>query len=238
MNNPNPFVPKGSLLEQQSHRRSRMKLGVFCVLAVGVAGLMAMLIQGCKRGTETAENTAAETNTPAMEVPNAPAVMAPVTNLQPPVVTPPVETAGTKYTVVAHDTYTSIAKKFGVTIKALEAANPDKAPTKLKAGDTITIPPSTGGAAASSSAATASTSVDTGAGGEIYKVKSNDTLTKIAKQYGTTVKAIETENNLTATRITVGQKLKIPGKGAGAAPASLPVDTTPNPVLPTNAIGH
>ena len=49
MNNPNPFVPKGSLLEQQSQRRSRLKLAVFCVLAVSVTGLVAMLIQGCKR---------------------------------------------------------------------------------------------------------------------------------------------------------------------------------------------
>ncbi len=37
------------MLEQQSKRRSRLKLAVFCVLAVGVAGLSAMLIQGCKR---------------------------------------------------------------------------------------------------------------------------------------------------------------------------------------------
>jgi peptidoglycan endopeptidase LytE len=164
--------------------------------------------------------------------------MAPVTNLQPPAVTPPVEAAGTKYTVVAHDTYTSIAKKFGVKIKELEAANPDKAPTKLKAGDTITIPPSTGGAAAVSSASTASASTDVGAGGETYKVKSGDTLTKIAKQYGTTVKAIEAENNLATTRIIVGQKLKIPAKAEAAAPVSPPVETAPNPVLSTNASGH
>ena len=109
MNNPNPFVPKGSLLEQQSHRRSRMKLGVFCVLAIGVAGLMAMLIQGCKRETETADNTETDTNTPAMDTnapamdTNPPAVMAPVTNLQPAVVAPPVETAGTEYVVVKGD---------------------------------------------------------------------------------------------------------------------------------------
>ena len=57
-----------------------MKLGVFCVLAVSVAGLMAMLIQGCKRETETADNTdnsastvdtnagrSMDTNAPSME---------------------------------------------------------------------------------------------------------------------------------------------------------------------------
>ena len=55
-------------------------------------------------------------------------------------------------------------------------------------------------------------STGAGTGGETYIVKSGDTLTKIAKQYGTTVKAIEAENNLTTTRIKVGQKLKIPAK--------------------------
>ena len=51
MSNPNPFVPKGSLLEQQSKRRSHLKIAVSCVLAVGIVGLVAMLIQGCKRDT-------------------------------------------------------------------------------------------------------------------------------------------------------------------------------------------
>ena len=48
MNNINPFVPQGSVLEQNK-RRSRMKLAVFCVLAVSVAGLSAVLINGCTR---------------------------------------------------------------------------------------------------------------------------------------------------------------------------------------------
>ena len=68
MNNPNPFVPQGSLLEQQSKRRSRLKFAVFCVLAVSVAGLTAMLIQGCKREQTEAENQPPplDTNEPAM----------------------------------------------------------------------------------------------------------------------------------------------------------------------------
>ncbi len=44
MNNPNPFVPQGSVLEQNK-RRSRMKLAVGCVVIAGTAGLTAMLIQ-------------------------------------------------------------------------------------------------------------------------------------------------------------------------------------------------
>jgi LysM repeat protein len=241
MNNPNPFVPKGSLLEQQSNRRSRMKLGVFCVLAVGVAGLMAMLIQGCKRETETADNTMGDTNTPAVDTnasamdTNASAVMAPVTNLQPPVVAPPIQTSGTEYVVVKGDSLAKIAKKFGVKVKAVEDANPGVIPTKLKVGQKLSIPAGTG--AGMSPATSAVDSIGAGTGGDIYIVKSGDTLTKIAKSHGTTVKAIETENNLATTHITVGQKLKVSERAATASP-SLPVDNTPNPVLPTNAVGH
>jgi LysM repeat protein len=228
MNNPNPFVPKGSLLEQQSKRRSRMKLGVFCVLAVGIAGLTAMLIQGCKRETETADNTqTADTNTPAVDT-NAPAVdtNAPAVDtnapVQPVVVAPPVETAATEYTVVKGDSFSKIAKKFGVTSKAISAANPGVDSTKLKIGQKLSIPAGTG-----ATAAPAATTTDMTGSEEVYVVKSGDTLTKIAKTHGTTVKAIESENNLSTTKIKVGQKLKIPAKAEAAAPAPAPVAPTP-----------
>ena len=60
-------------------------------------------------------------------------------------------------------------------------------------------------------------------GGETYVVKSGDTLTKIAKAHGTTVKAIEAASDLSTTKIKVGQKLKIPAKAEAAAPAPAPV---------------
>ena len=234
MNNPNPFVPKGSILELQSKRRSRLKLAVFCVLAVGVAGLAAMLIQGCKREqpTETGEtptidtNTVAavDTNTPAIET-NTPVVMPPVA------VVPPVATAGTEYVVVQGDTLGKIAKKNGVTLKALEEANPGVVPTKLKVSQKLTIPD--GGSAAPGVPAAAAAGAD--AGPVIYTVKSGDTLSRIARQYGTTYKAIQSENNLPTTSIKVGQKLKIPAKAEAAAPVATapePAPVAPAPVAP------
>lgn len=229
MNNPNPFVPQGSLLAEQSKRRSRMKLGVFCVIAVGVTSLMAMLIQGCKRETETADNTenstqsvdtnnlaadtnAVDTNTPAMEASNPPVTAPPVVAPTP---APAPEPATTEYVVVKGDTLGKIAKRNGVTLKALEEANPGVVPTRLKVGEKVSIP-------AASSTAGASTSSDTNTGEDIYSVKSGDTLTKIAKANGTTVKALESENNLSTTKIKVGQKLKIPAKAESAAPVTAP----------------
>jgi LysM repeat protein len=247
MNNPNPFVPKGSILELQSKRRSRLKLAVFCVIAVGVAGLAAMLIQGCKREqpTDTTDNTptidtntavAADTNAPTMDT-NPPVVTPPVA-VAPPVVTPPpVETAGIEYVVVVGDTLGKIAKKNGVTLKALEGANPGVVPTKLKVGQKLSIPAGAGGATAPTAAAVGS---DTGS--ETYTVKSGDTLTKIAKHYGTTVKALESENSLSTTGIKVGQKLKIPSKAEAAAPVAAtpePAPTAPAPVTsPSTTPAH
>jgi LysM repeat protein len=227
MNNPNPFVPKGSLLEQQSKRRSHMKLGVLCVLVVGVASLTAMLIQGCKREQITEEPPPADTNAvvmdtnpPPMEASNPPVVAAPV------VVAPPVvENPGMEYVVVHGDTLGKIAKSHGVTLAALNAANPGVVPARLKIGQKLTIP---AGGTAPAAAGVSATSMG---GGETYVVKSGDTLTKIAKTHGTTVKAIRAENNLTTDHIKVGQKLKIPAKAevAAPAPALAPVAPAPEP---------
>ncbi len=256
MNNPNPFVPKGSLLEQQSHRRSRLKLGVFCVLAVTVTGLVAALIQGCKREKPSEDlnppsldasmtNTdIGTTNPPLNEVSNPPVTVPPIASNPPPVipqsiVAPPItpvqpvmQTAGSEYVIVKGDTLAKIAKKNGVTLKALQAANPGVIPTKLKVGQKLMLP-ATGNVSADNLASTVG-SGDTG--GVSYTVKSGDTLTKIAKKNGTTVKAIETANGLSTTKIKVGQKLKIPAKGEAAASVPLApapvVDATPAPALP------
>ena len=248
MNNPNPFVPKGSLLEQQSQRRSRLYIFVSCVLAVSIVGLVAVLIQGCKRekpevdlNPPVLDNTnppALDTNPPPYSVSNPPVVLPPVvTNL--PVVLPPVgaDAGGSEYVVVKGDSLAKIAKKNNVTLKAMQAANPGVVPTKLKIGQKLTIP--AGGKTATDSTATAPVvaGADTGAGS--YTVKTGDTLTKIAKAHGIKIKALEAANqNVDPAHIKVGQKLKIPSKAEAAvvvpaAPTAPVVDTTPAPALPT-----
>jgi LysM repeat protein len=234
MNNPNPFVPKGSLLEEQSKRRSRLKLAVLCAVAVGGVGLMGMLIQGCKREqVETTDNTPppADTNTMVADT-NPP----PMTASNPPVSAPPVvapapapvpEAAGTEYVVVKGDSFAKIAKKHGVSVKAIQAANPGVEPAKLKVGQKISIP--AGGSPAAAPAMGTSPAVES-TGGEAYTVKSGDTLTKIAKAHGTTVKAIKAASNLTTDHIKVGQKLTVPAKAEAAAPAPVaPVAPAPAP---------
>lgn len=246
MNNPNPFVPQGSLLEQQTKRRSRLKLGVFCVLAVGVAGLAAMLIQGCKREqSENAENNqppvdtnsfaATDTNQSPTEVSNPPVPPGPESAQPPPPPappTPPPPPAPTEseYVVVKGDTFSKIAKENGVTTKALEDANPNIPPTRLKIGEKLVLP------AGASAAAGTESGVESATGEEVYIVKPGDNLTRIAHHFGVTLKAIEAANGLTTTKIKVGQKLNIPAKAEAApTPVNAPPTTTTAPEAPPAA---
>jgi LysM repeat protein len=250
MNNPNPFVPKGSLLEQQSLRRSRLKIAVGCVLAVSICALVAMLIEGCKREAPDTEPPI-DTNPPALEMSNTPPVamdtnppppmpppMAPSNTMvlpppQPPIQQPPMEpAAASTYVVVSGDTLGRIAKTHGVTLKALEEANPGVDPKKLMPKQKLNIPAPTQSSDTTSAAPMAATS----AGGETYLVKSCDTLSKIAREQGVKLKALREANPSVAStdHIKVGDKLTIPPKAE--TPAPVPVtDTTTAPVPPPSA---
>jgi len=241
MNNPNPFVPKGSLLEQQSRRRSRLKLGVFCVLAVGICGLAAMLIQGCKReeSDQNADNNnnqppvdtnnyAEDTNTTPVEASNPPVAVTVPTPAPAPAPEPAPAPAPAEYVVVKGDTLGKIATANGVSLKALEEANPDAKPRSLKVGQKLVIP--AGATTGSGVAAQTENGVADNGGQEVYVVKSGDTLGHLSRHFGVSVKAIQEANNLSTTMIHVGQKLTIPAKPeTEPAPVNTPPATTTSP---------
>jgi LysM repeat protein len=191
MNNSSPLVPQGSFLEQKNIGRARVRLAVFFVLSIHVIGLMALLMQGCRKPSETTMETPTnapppfDTNIAApMETNPLPSVAATPESTPP----PPSPPAGTDYTVVKGDMLSTIAKKFGVSVKAIETANPGVEPTKLQIGQKLHIPaPSPESASSTGMTAPADT---TASGGQVYSVKSGDTLTKIATDFGTTVKAL------------------------------------------------
>ncbi len=221
MNNQSPLVPQGSLLDQKNRGRVRVKIAVFFVLAIHGIGLLALLMQGCRRASETSTG---ETNA-AQQAMEAVTNVVADTNVGPPP-TPPAspEAAATppaaamEYVVAAGDTYSTIAPHFHVTVKALMDANPGVEPTRLRPGQKLHIPPPAPPTAPASNGTTATTS----SGEEIYIVKSGDTLSTIATRHHTTVKAIKSANGLTTERIVVGQKLKMPKSAA-------PVETVPAP---------
>lgn len=158
----------------------------------------------------------------------------PVAPIVPPVVTPPpvvpepapaapaVPAAGeAKVHVVAkNDSFYSMSKKYGVSMKAIEAANPGVDSTKLKLGQKVNIPPAAPKAAKSGGAASgAPTSSDADG---VYTVKSGDVLGSIAKKFGTSVAKLREANQLKTDQIKVGQKLKVPAGGAKASSAPSP----------------
>ena len=57
MNNPNPFIPQGSLVEQMNKKRARVKMAVLAIFS-GTILLIApvLLIQGCKRDQSAQDN--------------------------------------------------------------------------------------------------------------------------------------------------------------------------------------
>src|SRR5262249_9196962 len=144
-----PLLPQGTFLEPKNKGRARVRVAVFVVLAVHCIGLLALLMQGCKKDNQAGTGTVADqTNAPATNTVAAfePTNMPPaVTNLAPApstatvAPTPPPE-APAEYTIAAGDNFSSLAKKFHVTTKALVDANPGVEPTRLQIGQKIHIP--------------------------------------------------------------------------------------------------
>ncbi len=222
MNNQSPLVPQGSSLDQKNKGRARVKIAIFFVLAVHGVGLLALLLQGCHREDSSTQASQATNAAPAFDTTNLPAVAEPTPPAGPSntvataEATAPAPTAATEYTVASRDTYSTIAKKFGVSVAAMKEANPGVEATKLQIGQKLHVPAPTK-AVASTPSGSSSTSPEQANTDQMYKVQSGDTLIKIASNHHTNVKAIRAANNLKSDRIVVGQKLKIPVKRATAS---------------------
>lgn len=105
---------------------------------------------------------------------------------------------GITHTVRRGDTLSAIAERYGITTSDLRSRNGIS-------GDRIFIGQNLIVTAASPPPKT-------------YLVQSGDTLGKIASDHGTTVQALQTENDISGDRIYPGQPLIIPGGTAAAAP--------------------
>lgn len=139
----------------------------------------------------------------------------------------PVAAAGpTEYVVVKGDSFSSIAKAHGISSKAIAAANPGVDSTRLKLGQKLVLPAPTGNASAPAGAAHVANAAEAGEA-STYVVKSGDSLIKISKNVGVSVKALKSANGLKTDAIKVGQKLKVPAATAAAAPAQPTVILNP-----------
>lgn len=153
----------------------------------------------------------------------------------------PIPSPGTEHVIQKGDVAYNLARKHGVTLKQLQEANPGRDLARLKVGDKVQIPAAR--VESSSPTAVSAKSSTTGSTGTTYTVKGGDNLSRLAKKFGTTVKAIRDANGLTSNDIKVGQKLNIPGKSTATSrtdsvttpssiPLAPPVVTPGNPVTP------
>lgn len=119
-------------------------------------------------------------------------------------------TATAKHTVKPGDTVWDLSVHYGTTVNAIVTANGLGAHAVIHVGDRLTIP----GAKASSAtkASTASGTKKHTTATSRYTVKSGDTLSAIARKFGTSVSEIAGANGIdNPSQIHVGQKLTIPG---------------------------
>lgn len=89
----------------------------------------------------------------------------------------------------------TIGKCYGVSVDRLKAANGLRRNT-IRVGQELVIPSVSNQKAVPE--------------GKVYRVRSGDTLSEIARRYGTTVSKLRSANGLTSNRLRIGQELKIP----------------------------
>ena len=127
----------------------------------------------------------------------------------------------------AGDTLVGIAARHGVSVGSLAAANGLSWSSWVYVGQRLVIP--------GSGTVPVTPNPTTTPSGGVHVVQAGNTLFSIARQYGTTVSAIQAANGLAGSTIYVGQRLTIPGAG------SVPVNPAPQPPAtpsPHGALGE
>jgi LysM repeat protein len=132
---------------------------------------------------------------------------------------PPAASAARVHVVTRGASLWAIAKHYGVSVSAIVAANGIADPSRIFAGQRLTIPGAIPPAPEAPAAAAA----------RVHVVTRGASLWAIAKHYGVSVSAIVAANGIAdPSRIFAGQRLTIPGAGA-------PAQATPSaPAMPAS----
>lgn len=110
------------------------------------------------------------------------------------------------HVVRSGETLSEIAEDYGISLAKLRAANGLRG-NAIRAGQRLVIPATAEKLAAASKGAE---SADPSSGGGTYVVASGDTLSSIAKKFGTSIAKLKSENGLKNNLLRVGQKLRLP----------------------------
>jgi|GEM_PF-77859 len=129
-------------------------------------------------------------------------------------VSAPAPSPAGSYTVVAGDTLSGIAARFGTTYQALAALNGIANPNLIKVGQVLSLHAGGGNGVTVVAAPIAN--------GQTYTVVSGDTLGAIGARFGMSYQTIATVNGIAdPNKIYPGQVLRIPGTNV---PAAAPAD--------------
>ncbi|KAL2070348.1 hypothetical protein VTL71DRAFT_13374 [Oculimacula yallundae] len=130
-----------------------------------------------------------------------------------------------KYTIQSGDTFTTIAAKIGVSVKALEDANSGVNPNNLQIGAQINVPSSLNPVPSPAPSQPAQVSIS----GSIYTIQAGDTFSTIAAVLGTTAAVIQAANpGVNPNTLQVGSFINVPPR---SKPAPVPSPTQPSPAL-------
>ncbi|WP_077307294.1 C40 family peptidase [Terribacillus halophilus] len=125
------------------------------------------------------------------------------------------------YTVKSGDTLSGIAHKHNISLNNLKKWNNING-YLIYPGDKLKV--SAGGSSSSSNSSSSNSSsssnTSTSSSSSSYKVKSGDSLWKIANNNGVSVSNLKSWNNLSSDIIYVGQTLKINGKASSGSSSS------------------
>lgn len=144
----------------------------------------------------------------------------------------PAATATVTYTVQAGDNLTVIARRHGITVAELRAAN-NMSNDNIRVGQQLVIPSEQGATVAPVAAQPAAAPAPVTASRTVT-VRAGDTLSRIAQREGTTVAALRSANRLTSDTIRVGQELVIPGSAPAAPTTAAPAATVQPTQAPAN----
>src|SRR5688572_12503973 len=194
MSTPNPLIPQGTFQAQAAKGASNVRLAVATIVAIHVVFFGGLLLQGCKRDTQLAQNT---------EVTNA--------ELSTNLTLPPLESSSLYYNSASNlPPETGTPASPGLTGLTTQAPLPTPDSVWQRTNSSSSLGSSTLTEGTHPSGAT-----------RPYTVVRGDSFSRIASRNGTTVAALRAANpEVEPTRIKPGDKLNVPEAAPRTSAAS------------------
>jgi len=144
-------------------------------------------------------------------------VLQPLTSVSP-------STPAVEYVVKKGDSLWKISREFGISLNDLMVANGFNEGSTINVGQKLTIASDTSGSPPISDSQPQISTAPSSS--EVYTVVRGDTLSRIARNFNTTVNDIKAANNLNSDIIQLGKKLLIPTNSLSSGTSNTPTLAT------------